>query len=100
MGSRNKDGLSADAVHVNTHPRLDVIQVDVAVLGDEVDDAIFSTNLKHSIQENMDERHRYSHHDYRPRQHEGLINTIRALPMANIQSSASYSYMVIVVESL
>lgn len=35
MWSRDEDGLPADAVHVDAGARLQVVQMDVAVLGDE-----------------------------------------------------------------
>lgn len=43
----DKDGLSADAVHVDAGPGLDVVQVDIAELGDEVDDIMLCTDLGH-----------------------------------------------------
>lgn len=45
MDSRDKDGLSTDAVHVDTGASLNVVQVDVAKLGDQVDDIILLTHL-------------------------------------------------------
>ena len=45
MDGRDKDGLSTDAIHVDTGASLDVVQVDVAKLGDQVDDIILLTHL-------------------------------------------------------
>ena len=42
---RHKDGVSTDAVHVDTGGRLYVVQVDVAVLGDDVDHVVLWTHL-------------------------------------------------------
>lgn len=44
--SRHKDGLSADTVHVDTSPGLKIVEMNVAKLGDEVDDIILGTHLK------------------------------------------------------
>ena len=41
----HKDGLPADAVHVDAGAGLQVVQVDVAVLGDEEHDILFGADL-------------------------------------------------------
>ena len=46
VDSRDKDGLSADAVHVDARACLEVVQVDVAKLGDQVDHVVLCTDLK------------------------------------------------------
>ena len=46
MDSRDKDGLSADAVHVDARASLKVVQVDVAKLGDQVDCIVLCADLK------------------------------------------------------
>lgn len=43
--SRDKDGLSTDAVHVDAGTRLQVIQVDVAILGDQENHIVLSADL-------------------------------------------------------
>lgn len=45
MRGGDKDGLSTDAVHVDAHSCFQIIHVDVAVFGDQVDNAMFDTNL-------------------------------------------------------
>lgn len=45
MGGSDKNGLSTDPVHVDTSTSLQVIQVDVAVLGDEKDHILLWTDL-------------------------------------------------------
>ena len=45
MDSSHKDGLSTDAVHVDTGASLNVVEVDVAKLGDQVDDVVLLTHL-------------------------------------------------------
>ncbi len=45
MGGSDKNGLAADPVHVDTSSSLQVIQVDVAVFGDEKDYVLFGTDL-------------------------------------------------------
>lgn len=45
VGCSDKNGLTADPVHVDTSPSLQVIQVDVAIFGDEKDDILLGTNL-------------------------------------------------------
>ena len=45
MDSCHKDGLSTDAVHVDASAGLNVIEMDVAKLGDQVDDIILLTHL-------------------------------------------------------
>ena len=44
--SGDKDCLGADPVHVDAHPALNVVQVDVAILGDQVNNAVFLAHLK------------------------------------------------------
>ena len=44
LGS-GKDRLARDAVHVDARARLDVVQVDKAKLGDEVNDAVLLGHL-------------------------------------------------------
>ena len=46
MDGRDKDGLSTDAVHVDTGGSLNVIEMDVPELGDHVDYIILGTDLK------------------------------------------------------
>ena len=46
MDSSDKDGLSTDAVHVDTCAGLNVIEVHIAKLGDEVDHIILGAHLK------------------------------------------------------
>lgn len=41
----NKDGVTTDAVHVDTGGRLNVVQVNVAVLCDQVDHVVLRTHL-------------------------------------------------------
>lgn len=41
-----KDGLPTDAVHVDTSPRLQIVQMNIAKLGDQVDHIMFGTHLK------------------------------------------------------
>lgn len=45
MGRSDKDGLAADPVHVDAGSSLQVVQVDVAVLGDEEDHVLLGTDL-------------------------------------------------------
>ena len=45
MGGSDKDGLPADPVHVDASTSLQVIQVDVAVFGDEKDDILLWADL-------------------------------------------------------
>ena len=42
----DKDGLSTDAVHVDTGGSLDVVEMDVPELGDHVDHIVLGTDLK------------------------------------------------------
>ena len=44
----DKDGLSTDPVHVDTGACLQVIQMDVAKLGDEVDHIVLGAHLTNS----------------------------------------------------
>lgn len=46
MWGGHKDGLCTDSIHVDAHSRLQVIQVDVAVLGDQIYDAMLAANLR------------------------------------------------------
>lgn len=43
--ARHEHGLAGDAVHVDARSRLEVVEVDEAVLGDEVDDAVALRDL-------------------------------------------------------
>lgn len=45
MGRCDKNGLPADPVHVDTGSSLQVIQVDVAIFGDEKDNILLGTDL-------------------------------------------------------
>lgn len=45
MRRSDKDGLARDAIHVDADGALDVIHVNVAVLGDEIDDVVLVRNL-------------------------------------------------------
>lgn len=45
MWSGDKDGLTADAVHVDAGTRLQVIQVDVAILGDQENHIVLAAYL-------------------------------------------------------
>ena len=45
MDGRDKDGLSADAVHVDARASLKVVQVEVAKLGDQIDHTVLCTHL-------------------------------------------------------
>ena len=40
MGGGDENGVAGDAIHVDTGARLEVVQVDVAVLGDQVHDVV------------------------------------------------------------
>jgi hypothetical protein len=51
MRCRHKNGLSADAVHVDAHARLAVVQVNVTVLGDQVGNTVLVTYLN-SVKKN------------------------------------------------
>lgn len=44
--SSHKDGFCADSVHVDTHSRLQVVQVNVTVLCDQIYDTVLVTNLR------------------------------------------------------
>ncbi len=41
----HKNGLATDAIHVNASASLQVVEMDVAKLGDEVDDIMLGTHL-------------------------------------------------------
>ena len=45
MLRRDEDGLTGDSVHVDACSRLEVVKVDEAIFGDEVNDAVFLGNL-------------------------------------------------------
>lgn len=45
MDCSDKDGFTADAVHVDAGTSLNVVEVDVAKLGDQVDDVKLLTHL-------------------------------------------------------
>ncbi len=51
MGGGYKDGLCTDSVHVDTHARLQVIQVNVTVLCDQIYYTVLITNLRRMIRE-------------------------------------------------
>ena len=46
MNGRDENGLSADPVHVDAGPCLQVVEVDVAKLGDEVDHIVLGAHLE------------------------------------------------------
>lgn len=46
MRGGDKNGLSTDPVHVDAGARLKVIQVDVAIFGDEKDDIMLGAYLE------------------------------------------------------
>ncbi len=46
VGGRHEDGFGGDPVHVDAGAALQVVQVDVPVLGDKVDHAMLLTNLE------------------------------------------------------
>jgi len=50
VGGRYEDGLGGDAVHVDAGAALKIVHVDVAVLGDQVDDTVLLTDLKNESQ--------------------------------------------------
>lgn len=45
MWSGDKDGLTTDAVHIDAGTRLQVIQVDVAILGDQENHIVLGAYL-------------------------------------------------------
>ena len=49
MGGCDENGVTADAVHVDAHRRLHVVQVDVTVLGDQVDDVVLGADLRRDV---------------------------------------------------
>ena len=49
MGRRDEDGLAADAVHVDAGARLQVVQVDVAVFGDEEHHVLLGGDLEGGV---------------------------------------------------
>ena len=49
MRSRHKDGVSTDPVLVDDGASLNVVEVDIAVLGDQIDDAVLLRNLQTSL---------------------------------------------------
>ena len=46
MRSSYKDCVATDSVHVDACSGLNVVQVNITVLGDQIDDVIFRANLK------------------------------------------------------
>jgi hypothetical protein len=46
MSGSNKDGVPTDTVHVDTGASLDVVEMDVAVLGDEEHHTMFLADLQ------------------------------------------------------
>lgn len=46
MWGGHEDGLCTDSIHVDAHSRLQVVQVDVAVLGDQIYHAMLAANLR------------------------------------------------------
>ena len=40
MGGGDENGVAGDAIHVDAGARLEVVQVDVAVLGDQIHDVV------------------------------------------------------------
>lgn len=49
MGSSDKDGLATDAVHVYAGSRFQIIQVDVAIFGNEKNHIMLGADLKMKI---------------------------------------------------
>ena len=49
MRSSYKDCVATDSVHVDACSRLNVVQVNITVLGDQIDDVIFRANLKWNV---------------------------------------------------
>ena len=54
MGGRYKDGLCTDPVHVDAHSRLQVVQVDVAVLCDQIYYTVLIADLRRMIRERFE----------------------------------------------
>jgi len=52
---RDEDGLAADAVHVDAGARLQVVQVDVAILGDEENHILLGAYLEKPGRERRDQ---------------------------------------------
>ena len=46
---RDEDGVGTDPVLVDESPGLNVVQMDIAVLGDQIDDAVLLRNLQTSL---------------------------------------------------
>ena len=46
MGGGDEDGVARDAIHVDTGPGLQVVQVNVTVFRDQVDDVVLRRDLK------------------------------------------------------
>lgn len=46
MWRSNEDGVSRDAVHVDTGARLDVVHVNVAVFRDQIDHVVLRRDLR------------------------------------------------------
>lgn len=53
MRRRDEDGLCTDSVHVDTHSRLQVVQVNVTILCDQIDDTMLITNLRRRVRKNL-----------------------------------------------
>ncbi len=45
MNGRDKDGLSTNTVHVDARGSLDIVEMDVAKLGDHVDHIVLGAHL-------------------------------------------------------
>ena len=56
VGCGDEDGVAADAVHVDAHARLQVVQVDVAILGDEVNHIVLRAHLKSNNKKHQNNR--------------------------------------------
>ena len=50
---RDKNGLCTDSVHVDTHSRLQVIEVNVAILCDQIYYTVLIANLNRRIRERI-----------------------------------------------
>ncbi len=47
MHGGHKDGLPTDTVHIDTRGSLNVVQMDVAKLGDHIDDIVLGAHLQY-----------------------------------------------------
>lgn len=56
MRSSHKDGLSTDPIHVDASSSLEVIQVDVAIFGNEKDYILLGTDLDMQKKTNYHEK--------------------------------------------